>query len=107
RDRCAGNDDGRADIATHGVKRDSNLLRHERPGNHSSRSQDSGEPPGQPAPGPGGDNSVSRPGANLFTAPLCPKPRHDTNSPRSKNYNYFKALLSILKATSDRPIAKC
>jgi hypothetical protein len=29
----AGNDDRCADIATHGVKRDSNLLRHERPGN--------------------------------------------------------------------------
>ena len=33
RDRGAGNDDRCADIATHGVKRDSNLLRHERPGN--------------------------------------------------------------------------
>jgi hypothetical protein len=33
RNRGAGNDDGCADIATHGVKRDSNLLRHERPGN--------------------------------------------------------------------------
>src|SRR6201988_2203979 len=33
RDRGAGNDDGRADVAPHGVKRDSNLLRHERPGN--------------------------------------------------------------------------
>jgi hypothetical protein len=33
RDRSAGNDDGRADIAAHGVKRDSNLLRHEFPGN--------------------------------------------------------------------------
>ena len=31
--RGAGNDDRCADIATHGVKRDSNLLRHERPGN--------------------------------------------------------------------------
>src|SRR5205807_5341450 len=29
----AGNYDRCADIATHGVKRDSNLLRHERPGN--------------------------------------------------------------------------
>ena len=29
----AGNDDRCADIATHGVKRNSNLLRHERPGN--------------------------------------------------------------------------
>src|ERR1700721_3782467 len=29
----AGNDDRCADIATHCVKRDSNLLRHERPGN--------------------------------------------------------------------------
>ena len=29
----AGNDDRCADIATHGVKRDSNLMRHERPGN--------------------------------------------------------------------------
>ena len=33
RNRGAGNDDRCADIATHGVKRDSNLLRHERPGN--------------------------------------------------------------------------
>src|SRR3954465_15286567 len=33
RDRGAGNDDRCADIAPHGVKRDSNLLRHERPGN--------------------------------------------------------------------------
>jgi hypothetical protein len=31
--RSAGNNDGRADIATHGVKRDSNVLRHEFPGN--------------------------------------------------------------------------
>jgi hypothetical protein len=29
----AGNDHRCADIATHGVKRDSNLFRHERPGN--------------------------------------------------------------------------
>ena len=33
RNRGAGNDDRCAEIATHGVKRDSNLLRHERPGN--------------------------------------------------------------------------
>jgi hypothetical protein len=33
RDRRTGNDNRSADIATHGVKRDSNLLRHERPGN--------------------------------------------------------------------------
>src|SRR6267142_6431373 len=33
RNRGAGNDHRCADIATHGVKRDSNLLRHERPGN--------------------------------------------------------------------------
>src|SRR4051794_2917649 len=33
RDRGAGNDDRCAEIAAHGVKRDSNLLRHERPGN--------------------------------------------------------------------------
>jgi hypothetical protein len=33
RDCGAGNDNRCADIATHGVKRDSNLLRHERPGN--------------------------------------------------------------------------
>jgi hypothetical protein len=36
RNGSAGNDDRCADIATHGVKRDSNLLRHERPGNLNS-----------------------------------------------------------------------
>ena len=45
RDRGAGNDDRSADIATHGVKRYSNLLRHERPGNLISCGLDLLEPP--------------------------------------------------------------
>jgi hypothetical protein len=61
----------------------------------------------QPAPGPGGDNNVSRPRDNLLTAAFCAEPSHDMDSFRSKNYNYFKVLFSILKATSDRPAAKC
>ena len=67
----AGNDDGSADIATHGVKRDSNLLRHERPGNLISCGLEAlgrglgiamnvGDRPGAvSAPRPGRDNSVS------------------------------------------------
>jgi hypothetical protein len=61
----------------------------------------------QPAPGPGGDNSVSRPRDNLLTTDFCPEPRHQADSLRSKKSNYFKSLFSILKATSDQPAAKC
>src|SRR2546428_7772721 len=78
-DGGAGNDDRCADIATHGVKRDSNLLRHERPGNLISCGP---RKPGRalvmappkrcsakriPAPPPGRDNSVSPSRHNLFT----------------------------------------
>src|SRR6266536_1385130 len=79
RDGGAGNDDRCADIATHGVKRDSNLLRHERPGNliscgpRRARPRTGKAPPKRcsarriPAPPPGRDNSVSPPRHNLLT----------------------------------------
>src|SRR5207302_5330132 len=75
----AGNDYRCADIATHGVKRDSNLLRHERPGNLiscglSARPQtlkiamEGGARRGRnPCARPGRDNSVSAPRHNLLT----------------------------------------
>src|SRR5438477_537871 len=66
--RCAG-------IATHGVKRDSNLLRHERPGNLISCGRNrlgrelnvATEAKRNPATLPGGDNTVSAPRHNLLT----------------------------------------
>ena len=79
RDGGAGNDDRCADIATHGVKRDSNLLRHERPGNliscgpRRARPRTGKAPPKRcsakrnAAPPPGRDNSVSLSRHNLLT----------------------------------------
>src|SRR6185295_13200847 len=79
RDGGAGNDDRCADIATHGVKRDSNLLRHERPGNliscgpRRTRPRTGMAPPKRcsakrnTTPPPGRDNSVSLSRHNLLT----------------------------------------
>ncbi len=77
RNRGAGNDDRCADIATHGVKRDSNLLRHERPGNLISCGP---EEPGRALEiaAEGGDrqSATLRPGRAATIA--CPRP--DTTS---------------------------
>src|SRR5271155_3541665 len=62
----AGNNDRCADITTHGVKRDSNLLRHERPGNPIPCGRDVAISKFV-ALRPGGDNSVSLSRHNLLT----------------------------------------
>src|SRR5690242_8563293 len=74
RDRGAGDDHCCADVATHGVKRYTNLLRHECPGNLIPRGP-CATPAASPAtdgeslatPDPGRDNTVSRPRHNLLT----------------------------------------
>ena len=78
RDRGAGNDDRCADIATHGVKRDSNLLRHERPGNLISVRPSKRSAADWKSPRIGGDrrSATLRPGRAATIA--CPRP--DTTS---------------------------
>ena len=104
RNRGAGNDDRCADIATHGVKRNSNLLRHERPGNlifcglealgrGLEFATDSGDRRERnAAPRPGRDNSVSPSRHNLLTAPFWMPSRPRRNSAHAKKSSLFKAL---------------
>src|SRR5450759_5369844 len=92
RNRGAGNDDRCADIATHGVKRDSNLLRHERPGNLISCGLEALRPrtgnrhgwaaigEARCAPRPGRDNSVSPSRHNLLTASFWMPERREAES---------------------------
>src|SRR5438093_7434390 len=94
----AGNDNRCADIATHGVKRDSNLLRHERPGNLLSgglkrsaadlknRHRWRRSAKRNAAPRPGRDNSVSPPRHNLLTPAFWMPSATNGESEDSKKY---------------------
>ena len=106
RNRGAGNDDRCADIATHGVKRDSNLLRHERPGNliscgpHGARPRTGKAPPKRcsakrkAAPPPGRDNSVSPSRHNLLTTVFW---QTEATRPRIENIQYFYIIQYLTK----------
>src|SRR5437899_3987353 len=113
RDGGAGNDDRCADIATHGVKRDSNLLRHERPGNLISCGP---RKPGRalvmappkrcsakriPAPPPGRDNSVSPSRHNLLTTLFWRKASAVARNQRWKISLYNSILYGIFLAEHD------
>src|SRR5215216_4521673 len=99
RDGGAGNDDRCADIATHGVKRDSNLLRHERPGNliscglRRTRPRTGMAPPKRcsakrnTTPPPGRDNSVSLSRHNLLTTLFW---RKASAVARNQEYRIFR-----------------
>jgi hypothetical protein len=102
----AGNNHRSADVATHGVKRNSNLLRHENPGNLISCGRESfGRATGKPslnaalgeaqalAPRPGRDNSVSRPRHNLLTAAMSGTGRF--RRIRKTKVNYVKSMSCI------------
>jgi hypothetical protein len=101
RNRGAGNDHRCADIATHGVKRDSNLLRHERPGNliscglklgRGNRHGKRRSAKHHAAPRPGRDNSVSPSRHNLLTASFWSPCRAEADSEYVNNFNKFNAL---------------